>query len=145
MVQVTRPAPTIQIPPLPTGEPGPAAVPPSPDDIAALGLAEIPSLASSASRPLFLSAQAPAAGGQGAPAPDTRQAPSAAAKQLSTRLTLVGVVDGESPQVILEDSQGQKTFFVTIGQVTVEGAVLEQVQGNRVILDLQGEKIELSM
>ena len=142
IVQLARPVPEIQAPPLPkrameqAGAGGPEASP-------SAELAEIPSLSTSASRPLFIStAEEPKPNAQAA---EGRQAPSTAAKQLSTRLTLVGIIDGDPAQVILEDSQNQKTFFVTIGQATVEGAVLEQVQGNRVILDLQGEKIELSM
>ena len=96
--------------------------------------------ASSASRPLF----AAPAGRAGTPGP-SRSAPSGSAQLLASRLTLTGVISGDPPQAIIEDSQTQKTYFVTVGQALAEGAVLDQVLDNRVILDFQGEKIELNL
>ena len=57
----------------------------------------------------------------------------------------MGIVAGEPAQAIIEDTQTNKTYFVTAGQAVVEGAVLDKVLDNRVILDLDGEKIELSL
>jgi hypothetical protein len=101
---------------------------------------EIPSVADSAARPLF-SPGAPSAGGESAV---PRAALSGSAKLIGSRLTLTGVVSGDPPQAIIEDTQTQKTYFLVAGQA-IEDAVLEQVMDDRVILDLHGEKIELSL
>jgi len=109
-------------------------------DGAAQGMArppEMPSVAASASRPLFAAAAAPAAA-----APSR---PSGSATQLASRLTLMGIVAGDPAQAIIEDSQTQRTYFVTAGQTIVEGAVVEQVLENRVVLNLAGERIELTL
>ena len=101
---------------------------------------ELPSLAQSASPELF-QAQAGASTSQ----PRPSGAPSASAKQLSTRLTLLGIVSGNPPQAIIEDSVTKKTYFVTAGQAVSEGAALQQVGDNRVVLDLNGEQIDLAL
>lgn len=128
MVQAARPMPAVQVPaaPIPSGEPEP--LPPL----------SIPSLAASASRQVFASP------GLAAPSA-TPQPRSGAAKLLAERLTLLGIVAGTPPQAIIEDTQTKKTYFVTTGQAIAEGAVVEQVLENRVILDLLGEKIELTL
>ena len=128
IVQAARPMPTVQAPaiPAPSGEVEP--LPPL----------EIPSLAASVSRPVFASPGV--ASPSGAPQPR-----SGAAKQLAERLTLMGIVAGNPPQAIIEDAQTKKSYFVTTGQTIAEGAVVEQVLDNRVILNLLGEKIELSL
>lgn len=97
---------------------------------------DVPSVAASASRALFAAA---------APAAHAQSRPSGSANQLASRLTLMGIVAGDPAQAIIEDSQTQRTYFVTAGQAVVEGAVLEQVLDNRVVLDLAGEKIELTL
>ncbi len=105
--------------------------------------APTPSLAAMASRPIFAVAEtrsAPSPSGQAA-----AKGPSAEAKQLATRLSLIGVVMGDVPQAIIQDSQSGKTFFVTSGQAVIEGIVVESVAENRVVLDLDGEKIPLSL
>lgn len=100
-----------------------------------------PSLASVASRPLFQ-----LEGSQhGALARQPSAAPSEDANALAARLTLIGIVAGEPAQAIIEDSQTHKTFFVSVGQSLIEGLVVEEVRENRVVLDLRGEKIELSL
>jgi hypothetical protein len=103
-------------------------------------LAEIPSLAAVASRPVFAASAGGSDGGSGPVA-----AQSGSARLLVTRLTLMGIVSGNPPQAIIQDSQTQKTYFVSIGQPVAEGAVLEQVLDNRVILNFSGEKIELNL
>ena len=100
---------------------------------------EIPSLATSASRPLFT----PSVETASSNAP--RVQPSVSGKQLAARLTLMGIVSGNPGQAIIEDSQTKKTHFVTVGQVVVDGAVVEQVLDHHVILDLDGEKIDLTL
>jgi hypothetical protein len=130
-VQAIRPLPAVAVPAVaiaPAEELGGAAKP----------LDGMPSLAESASRRLF---STPAAAATSSSAP----APSESAKLLASRLTLMGIVSGDPAQAIIEDAQTKKTFFVTTGQTVIEGAVLEQVLDNRVILDLGGEKIELTL
>lgn len=100
----------------------------------------IPSLASAASRPMF---QTPSSQ---SPTPrQTTPAPSAQAKTLAARLSLIGIVAGNPAQAIIEDSQTKKTHFVTVGQGVIEGLIVEDVREDRVVLDLNGEKIELSL
>ena len=96
----------------------------------------LPSLAESVSRPVF----SPISAGSSATA---FSPPSGSAKLLASRLTLMGIVAGSPAQAIIADSQTNKTYFVTAGQSVVEGAVVEQVLENHVVLDLGGEKIEL--
>ena len=122
-----------------------SATAPGPEPIEAPATEEpAPSLAGSISRPIFAVAEprsAPSPSGQaGGP-----RAPSPEVKQLATRLSLIGVVMGESPQAIIQDSQSGKTFFVTTGQVVVDGMVVESLQENRVVLSLDGETIDLSL
>jgi type II secretory pathway component PulC len=128
VVEALRPAPTITMPVVAiTQEPSPRSAPP-------------PSLAQSAARPLFSAPSETAA----ASTPGS-QGPSVAVTQLATRLTLLGIVAGEPGQAIIEDSQTQKTYFVSPGQPVTEGAVVDQVLENEVILSLHGETIRLSL
>jgi len=136
ILQVVRPSPTVKIPVVPTQP----ATPNAPLLGASL---DIPSLAESAGPALFTpSATGPASTSTGT---TVRVAPSVGATTLASRLTLLGIVPGEPSQAIIEDSQTKKTYFVSPGQPIVEGAVLDQVLDNHVILDLQGEKIELTL
>ena len=98
----------------------------------------LPSLAESVSRPVF----SPILAGSSATA---FSPPSGSAKLLASRLTLMGIVAGEPAQAIIADSQTNKTYFVTAGQAVAEGAVVERVLENGVVLDLAGEKIELAL
>ena len=110
----------------------------APTPVPAPQLEPMPSVAASAARPLF---NAPA----DTVAASTRPAMSDSAKLLATRLTLTGIISSDPPQAIIEDTQTQKTYMVTVGQPLAEGAVLEQVLDNRVILDFDGEKVELGL
>lgn len=101
---------------------------------------EVPSLAQSASSALFA-----VLSDSGQPTAAARTRPSDSGKLLASRLTLMGIISGDPAQAIIEDSKTQKTYFVMPGQAIVEGAVLEQVLDNRVVLDLDGEKIELTL
>ena len=133
VVQAVRPLPALTPPVVAAPArmaPAPAAVPPR----------EIPSLAESAARPLFTP---PAVTSEAAAAP--RMAPSSSAQQLASRLTLLGIVPGDPAQAIIEDAETKKTYFVTTGQAVVEGALLDQVLENHVVLDLHGEKIDLTL
>ena len=133
-VQAVRPPPTVTVP-------EPAAVSGQSSEDTETPLPTMPSLAQSVSRPLFASpADVPQTESSG-----PRQAPSGLAKTVAARLTLLGIIAGNPGQAIIEDSQTKKTQFVSPGQAVAEGAVVDQVLDNRVILDLQGEKIELSL
>ena len=99
---------------------------------------EMPTLASSVSGSVFASSPSSSTA-------SVRAMPSATAKQLASRLTLMGIVSGEPAQAIIEDAQTKKTYFAVIGQMVVEGALVEQILQNRVVLDMNGEKIELAL
>ena len=101
----------------------------------------IDSLASAASRPLFQQERSPEVSEPRA----TPRVMTEQAKTLATRLSLIGVVDGDPVQAIIEDSQTQKTYFVTVGQPVVEGLQVVEIRPNRVILELNGERIELAL
>ncbi len=138
VIQLVQPVPTVSIPEVTvptTVEVGSASPTPL----------ELPSLSASASHPLFAAPLEATATPTVTPQPVGRTPPSDSAKGLSARLTLMGIVAGDPPQAIIEDAQTKKTFFVTPGQPVVDGAMLEQVLDNRVILDFDGEKIELSL
>jgi hypothetical protein len=101
----------------------------------------MPLLSGAVSRPLFdvpdrTSAETPSA----AEAAQSNQEMQA----MASALNLIGVVSGESPQAIIEDAQHQKTSFVSVGQ-TIGGFTVEEVHENKVILSLNGKKIELSL
>jgi hypothetical protein len=138
LLQLTRPFPDIPVPVVP----GVPTLPPVPPDLQTFSapLPDVPSLAASATRPLFASSVN--AGGSAA---SSGTAPSVAAKTLAARLSLMGIMAGDPGQAIIEDTQTKKTYFVTVGQAVVEGAILESVLDNRVILELAGEKIELTL
>lgn len=129
VAQALRPLPPVRLPVEAVAE-QPVALPSPP---------ELPSLSASVPRTVF------------APPAETPAAPSVAAplsssvRSLAARLTLMGIVSGDSPQAIIEDSETKKTFFVTAGQMVVDGAVVEQVLDNRVVLTVADEKIELSL
>ena len=137
LIQATRPIPVINTSVLTSPPPDEGSSEPRP-------LSPMPSLAASASRPLF-TPPVEVAPSADATKPPKSSGPSVSAKLLASRLTLMGVIPGNPGQAIIEDSQTKKTYFVTPGQALVEGAVLEQVLDNRVILDLDGEKIELTL
>ena len=127
VIQAARPLAPIHLP----AEAAPE-LPPAPPLVP-----DLPPLSGSASHMLFSSPSAAVAAPVGPV--------SASAKALTSRLTLMGIVAGEKPQAIIEDSDTKKTFFVTAGQMVVEGAVVDNVLENSVVLDLGGQKIELSL
>ena len=96
-------------------------------------------LRATAGRPLFQPTISPARGSS-APAALSQEA-----KTLAGRLNVIGLVDGDPPQAIIEDSQTQKTYFVSVGQQVTEGLVVSEIRQNRVMLDLDGQTIELSL
>lgn len=99
------------------------------------------SLSAVAARPLFVSPASPG----GASAPLASVPLSQQAKDLAGRLSVLGIVEGEPRQAIIEDAQTKKTYFVSAGQQVVEGMVVAEVRTDRVILDLDGQRLELSL
>lgn len=59
-------------------------------------------------------------------------------------LSLIGIIAGEKPQVVIEDKKIQKTYFLYEGQMLNQMKV-EKISEDRVILDFNGEKIELAL
>lgn len=116
-----------------------------------LSISERPSLVESAKRPLFIASatahELPSTHSpqQGQANADTTAQIHQMAKTLASRLTLLGIVASEPAQVIIEDSQTKKTYFVSLGQEVVEGAILKEVLEHQVILELSGEKITLTL
>ena len=132
IIEAFRPAPTITMPVV-QAPPDTSPSPPVP-------LPAMPSLAQSTMTPLFSTPMdTPDSPGQ------TLTEPCDAVTKLAARLTLLGIVAGTPAQAIIEDSQAQKTYFVSPGQVAAEGAVVGEILDNRVMLDLKGCKLELSL
>lgn len=61
---------------------------------------------------------------------------------MSKKFNLVGIIAGEKPQAIIEDSQTQKTYYLYTGQ-SFNDVTVEEISNGRVVLDCQGEKIIL--
>ena len=133
LIEVLRPLPAVRVPavvsPIPPAATAGAGPTPAP---------EIPSLAASLTHPVFTP-------GSAAQSSTAKPGMSGSAKQLASRLSLMGIVSGDPGEAVIEDSATKKTYFVTAGQAVVDGATLERVLDHRVILDLDGEKIELTL
>ena len=104
---------------------------------------ETTSLASLASRPLFHAEDDQSRSAT----PAAAQTPTLSdqTKGWAMRLCVLGVMAGSVPQAVLEDAQTKKTYVVTIGQRILDGLLVKDIRAGRVILDLQGETIELSL
>ena len=133
MVIATKPEPVVEIP-----VPSPQSSQGTPETAGGSPSEPLPSLVSAAARPLFQLVTPQST-------PQESLKPSEEAKTLAARLTLLGIVAGEPAQAIIEDAQTKKTFFVTVGQPVVEGLIVRDIRENRVVLDLSGETIELSL
>lgn len=59
-------------------------------------------------------------------------------------LSLIGIISGDNPQAIIEDRRNQKTYFLNKGQ-TINQMTLEEIFNDRVILNYEGEKLELTL
>ena len=131
IVMTPPPTQTLSIPPSSPSAKG--SEPPRPPDVAT-------TLASSISRPLFRTQDA-----QSAPSPSAAASQSAEAKSFASRLNLLGMVAGDPAQAIIEDTQTKKTYFVSVGQRLIEDVIVREIGRDRVVLDLHGEVIELSL
>ena len=97
-------------------------------------------LSAAAARPLFVTPVSPGTAARAASVPLSQQA-----KELAGRLSVLGIVEGEPRQAIIEDAQTKKTYFVSVGQQVVDGMVVTEVRTDRVVLDVDGQHLELSL
>lgn len=68
--------------------------------------------------------------------------PSKAEEDISSKLTLVGIIAGENPQAIIEDKKSQKTYYLNKGQ-SFNGFTVEDISDGKVVLDYEGKKTTL--
>ena len=103
----------------------------------------MPSLAAATVRPLFRVAEAVESS---QPAGASGKVPAVDVSAIAQKMSLIGVITGDPPQAIIEvdDNGAKKTQFVTVGQ-SVRGATVKDIQSNHVVLDLNGEKIDLTL
>jgi len=69
--------------------------------------------------------------------------PSERIVEVTKNLKLVGIAWSEDPDVMIEDTQHQRTYFLKKGQVMDNGVKLKAVFKDKVILSWSGEEIEL--
>ena len=58
--------------------------------------------------------------------------------------TLKGIIAGDKPQVILEDGKNNKSYFLYKGD-SVDNIKVEDIQEDKVILTINGERLELTL
>jgi type II secretory pathway component PulC len=80
----------------------------------------------------------PSAGG--APA----QPPPMASTDISNEIGLVGVIQGDAPQAIIEDKRTQKTYYVSVSE-SFEGFIVEEIDGDKVIVTRDGKRMSISL
>lgn len=64
--------------------------------------------------------------------------------ELLNNYSLKGVMGGDNPQAIIEDKKSKQTYFLSQGQLLGEFKV-DEVQEGKVIFDINGQKMELSL
>lgn len=69
--------------------------------------------------------------------------PSQKMMELTQNYRLVGISWSQDPDVMIEDSKTQRTFFLKKGQIIENDIVLKDVFKDKVILGYAGEEIEL--
>ena len=57
-------------------------------------------------------------------------------------MSLVGIISGENPQAVIEDTKMHKTYYATKGQFIGEFQV-EDIQEGKIILNYRGQRFEL--
>lgn len=65
-------------------------------------------------------------------------------EELMANFSLLGIVSGENPQVIIEDKSANKTFFLRQGQ-TAGGLLLKKIEDGTITLIYKGEEFNLSL
>ncbi|MDD5584488.1 MAG: type II secretion system protein N [Candidatus Omnitrophica bacterium] len=77
---------------------------------------------------------------------ETGNAPESAASIAETDLlkdiTLVGIISGENPQAIIEDTKNQKTYYLNKGQ-SIGQVQVEDITQGKIIVKYNGQKYEL--
>jgi len=63
-------------------------------------------------------------------------------EDMSGNLILVGIIQGDNPQAVIEDKKGQKTYYLSVNQ-SFNGFTIEEITAGKVILDYGGRKITL--
>lgn len=59
-------------------------------------------------------------------------------------LSLKGIIAGDKPQAIIEDEKNRKSYFLYKGE-SVNNIKVEDIQSDRVILNVDGEVLELTL
>jgi type II secretory pathway component PulC len=72
----------------------------------------------------------------------TQTTPSTVATDLIKDINLVGIISGDNPQVVIEDKNLKKTYYLNKGQFISEFQ-LEDIQEGKVILNYKGQRFEL--
>lgn len=62
----------------------------------------------------------------------------------ASRFRLVGIIPGEKPQAIIEDTQTQRTLYATQGQ-RLDGILVESVTAGKVVLSDGEERVDLTL
>jgi len=63
---------------------------------------------------------------------------------MSKKFNLVGVIEGDEPQAIIEDMEMQKTYYLYKGQ-SFNSAVVKEITKGKVVLNYRGREIILVM
>ncbi|MFH1381145.1 MAG: hypothetical protein ABIH57_03130 [Candidatus Omnitrophota bacterium] len=61
---------------------------------------------------------------------------------ISKRFILVGIITGDEPQAIIEDTKTEKTHYLYKGQ-SVSGVTIKEISTGRVVLEYEGEEFAL--
>ncbi len=69
-------------------------------------------------------------------------APAQAAVDEIKDISVVGIVSGDKPQVVIEDKKNQKTYYLTAGQ-SFGNLVVDRIESGKVIVSSQGKQYEL--
>lgn len=62
----------------------------------------------------------------------------------ASRFRLVGILSGDKPQAIIEDTQTQRTLYASPGQ-RIEGMMVESVTAGKVVLSDGDERFDLTL
>lgn len=62
----------------------------------------------------------------------------------ASRFRLVGIIPGEKPQAIIENTQTQRTIYASQGE-RLEGILVESVTGGKVVLSDGNERFEMTL
>jgi len=79
-----------------------------------------------------------------AASPATPQVADGSSYERLKNFSLKGIIAGDKPQAIIEDSRSQKSYFLFKGE-SVNDIKVEDIQSDRVILKVNGEVLELTL